>query len=259
LVVDVGAGTGLLSFFALQAGARHVYAIEISKISEIAEELIRLNGFENRITLIRNDSRKVKLPERCDVVVSETLSSFCFDTEDTVNIVADARTRFLKSDGKIIPHSAKTFLLPVSSEAFGTGRIPTNFFGVDYTPFREKLFARPYLVRASGTNFSEIAEPVVCHQIDFTKAANNPLKTMVAFRAKASGRIDGFLGWFEANLCEEVSVSNSPYLPLSNWWQLYLPTIEQPHIEAGQVFVLELDPDMTNGEANWAYSLKHLS
>jgi predicted RNA methylase len=46
VVVDLGAGTGLLSFFALQAGARHVYAIEMSRIADAAAELIEANGFE---------------------------------------------------------------------------------------------------------------------------------------------------------------------------------------------------------------------
>src|SRR4029077_14881325 len=32
VVVDLGVVTGLFSFFALHAGARHVYAIEMSKI-----------------------------------------------------------------------------------------------------------------------------------------------------------------------------------------------------------------------------------
>ena len=40
VVVDLGAGTGLLSFFAVQAGARHVYAIELSGIADVAAELI---------------------------------------------------------------------------------------------------------------------------------------------------------------------------------------------------------------------------
>src|SRR5882757_5065079 len=75
VVVDLGAGTGLLSFFALQAGARHVYAIEMSDIADAAAELIAANRFEDRITLIRKNSKKVRLPERCDVLVTETLSA----------------------------------------------------------------------------------------------------------------------------------------------------------------------------------------
>lgn len=58
VVVDLGAGTGLLSFFALEAGAHHVYAIEISPIANAAAELIEANNFRDRITLIRKDPEK---------------------------------------------------------------------------------------------------------------------------------------------------------------------------------------------------------
>src|SRR5258708_37079418 len=80
LIVDLGAGTGLLSFFALQAGARHVYAIEMSDIADATAELIAANGFQGRITLIRKNSKSVRRPQRCDVLVTETLRAFCFDT-----------------------------------------------------------------------------------------------------------------------------------------------------------------------------------
>src|SRR5271170_7083584 len=76
VVVDLGAGTGLLSFFALQAGARHVFAIEKSGIAEVAAELVEANGFRDRITLIRENSKRVRLPERCNVLITETLSCF---------------------------------------------------------------------------------------------------------------------------------------------------------------------------------------
>src|SRR5260370_25533277 len=54
VVVDLGAGTGLLSFFALQAVARHVYALELSRIPGAAAELIAANGFQDPIPLLRN-------------------------------------------------------------------------------------------------------------------------------------------------------------------------------------------------------------
>lgn len=50
VVVDVGCGTGILSMFCAQAGARKVYAIDASKIAIHAKQLIEANGFSNIIT-----------------------------------------------------------------------------------------------------------------------------------------------------------------------------------------------------------------
>lgn len=48
-VLDVGAGTGILSIFCAQAGASKVYAVEASKISKIADDIVKENGFEEVI------------------------------------------------------------------------------------------------------------------------------------------------------------------------------------------------------------------
>jgi protein arginine N-methyltransferase 1 len=259
VVVDLGAGTGVLSFFALQAGARHIYAIEMSKIADATAELIEANGFRERITLIRKNSKKVRLPERCDVLVTETLSAFCFDAENTIEFVADARERFLKPGGRIIPESAETFLLPFSSEAFGAGRLPARFYDLDYQPFIKRLLKAYLLVRASGKPFVALSQPALCYHLDFRKDTQNPGKTFVPFRITAEGRLDGFLGWFEARLCEGVTLSNSPYLPLTHWWQLYLPVAEQPEYRAGQMLLLCLDPNVIRGEAQWKYTVQPAS
>ena len=52
IVMDVGCGSGILSLFAAQAGARKVYACEASGAADIARTLIKHNGFENVVEVI---------------------------------------------------------------------------------------------------------------------------------------------------------------------------------------------------------------
>lgn len=44
IVLDVGAGTGILSAFCAKAGAKLVYAVEASNLAKIALQIIEDNG-----------------------------------------------------------------------------------------------------------------------------------------------------------------------------------------------------------------------
>jgi protein arginine N-methyltransferase 1 len=52
-VLDVGCGTGILSMFAVQAGARVVYAVDSSDIINQAKQIIIDNGFQDKINCIQ--------------------------------------------------------------------------------------------------------------------------------------------------------------------------------------------------------------
>ena len=59
MVLDVGTGSGILSFFAIQAGARHVYAVDASNITAHCQQLVNSNGLANRITVINGKMEEV--------------------------------------------------------------------------------------------------------------------------------------------------------------------------------------------------------
>jgi SAM-dependent methyltransferase len=111
VVVDLGAGTGVLGFLALQAGAARVYAIERDPIIRLARSLARENGFEGRTRFIRGDALSVRLPERADVVVSDMVGRLGID-EGMATAVAAAR-RFLKPQGRFVPQRAELWVAPV--------------------------------------------------------------------------------------------------------------------------------------------------
>jgi len=53
VVLDVGCGTGILCLFAAKAGAKRVIGIDRADIIDKAQEIIRTNGYDHVITLIK--------------------------------------------------------------------------------------------------------------------------------------------------------------------------------------------------------------
>src|SRR5919197_6000119 len=125
VVLDIGAGSGVLSVFACQAGARRVYAIEAGHAVEIARELIRQNDVEDRVVLINEVSSRAQVEEPVDVLVTETLWNFGFG-EGLLGFVRDARERFLKRGGRIVPAAIAAWLAPVE--------VPELYRGLDRWP-----------------------------------------------------------------------------------------------------------------------------
>ena len=79
VVLDVGAGSGILSMFAARAGARRVYAVERTTVAVLAQELAAANGVAEIIDVIHGDVMDIELPEPVDVIVSEWLGGFGID------------------------------------------------------------------------------------------------------------------------------------------------------------------------------------
>ena len=64
IVLDVGAGSGILSVFAAQAGAARVYAVERTTIAVLAQELAAANGVAETVRVIQGDVIGLDLPDR---------------------------------------------------------------------------------------------------------------------------------------------------------------------------------------------------
>uniref|UniRef100_A0A8C0C0D1 type I protein arginine methyltransferase n=1 Tax=Buteo japonicus TaxID=224669 RepID=A0A8C0C0D1_9AVES len=68
IVLDVGCGSGILSFFAAQAGARKIYAV-----------LVKSNNLTDRIVVIPGKVEEVSLPEQVDIIISEPMGYMLFN------------------------------------------------------------------------------------------------------------------------------------------------------------------------------------
>ena len=103
VVLDIGCGTGILSLFAVKAGASHVFAIDQSTIIYKAVEIARENGVDDKITFIRGEVETVRLPvDSVDVLISEWMGYFLL-FESMLDTVLYARDKWLinKKNGKM--------------------------------------------------------------------------------------------------------------------------------------------------------------
>ena len=112
IVVDLASGTGILGMLACRAGARRVYAIEESGIAGLARQIARANGFEDRITSVRGNSRLVTLPERADVVVCDQIGGFGLEA-GIFELAKDVRQRFLRPGGTFVPSAVELVVAAV--------------------------------------------------------------------------------------------------------------------------------------------------
>src|SRR5689334_7836260 len=102
VVVDLGAGTGILSLLAARAGARRVYAIECGTIADAARAVIDASPYGDVVELVRGRVEEVELPERGDVAITETIGGELLD-EDIEGILAAAREHLLVPGAREIP------------------------------------------------------------------------------------------------------------------------------------------------------------
>lgn len=78
IVLDIGSGTGILSMFAIQGGAKEVYACEMSKtMHEMGRDVLKANNMETLVHTIHKKSTDIKvgedIPKKVSLVVTETL------------------------------------------------------------------------------------------------------------------------------------------------------------------------------------------
>ncbi|RVW47453.1 Protein arginine N-methyltransferase PRMT10 [Vitis vinifera] len=97
-IYSVGTGSGILAIWSAQAGARKVYAVEATKMSEHARELVKANNLQDIVEVIEGSVEDVTLPEKVDVIISEWMGYFLL-RESMFDSVISARDRWLKPTG----------------------------------------------------------------------------------------------------------------------------------------------------------------
>ncbi len=209
VVVDLGAGTGVLGLLACQAGAARVYALESGGMIEVARSLARANGFQDRVTYIPGHSLHVELPEKVDVVVADQIGRFGFEA-GVVDFFTDARRRFLKPNGTLIPSRIEMMVVPVECpERWAEVEFWTNnATGFDLHTVREWAINTGYPVTYQPAHL--LGAPAVGAVLDLSTFESGAVTLHADLPIRRAGTLHGIGGWFAAQLSPHSWMTNGP-------------------------------------------------
>mmetsp|Transcript_22850 Transcript_22850/g.73474 ORF Transcript_22850/g.73474 Transcript_22850/m.73474 type:complete len:408 (+) Transcript_22850:128-1351(+) len=113
-VLDVGAGSGILSLWAAKAGARKVIACEFTSMADHARTLVRENGYSEVVEVRQCAVESLELEKgTVDIIISEWMGYFLL-RESMLDSVLYARDTFLKPNGTILPNRARLYWAPAN-------------------------------------------------------------------------------------------------------------------------------------------------
>lgn len=206
--LDLASGTGILGLLACQAGAARIYAIEGGGIANLAKALAAENGYGDRITIIQEWSTRAELPERVDFIVTDLAGRFGFEV-GLLELIDDARRRFLKPHGVLIPSAVSLFIAPVSCEDIRhhVDFWSQSFYGLNFAAALE-------IAKSTGYPRHLSTNDLLAQAAKLTSVNLNDTTTTMSGRAEFAihrdARCDGIGGWFSATLAPGVELTNAP-------------------------------------------------
>lgn len=240
IVLDVGCGTGILCMFAAQAGAKQVYGIDMSNIIDQAQEIIKLNHFEDKITLIKGKMEDIELPvPQVDIIISEWMGYFLL-YESMLDTVLLARDKYLAPDGKLFPDVATLFVAGIEDGDYFNEKINywDDVYGFDYSPIKTMALREPLVDTVEFK--AVVTDPCPLYKIDIKTVSKDQLAFTKDFqvRCRRDDYVHAIVAWFdmEFNACHKpVKFSTGPHARYTHWKQTVFYLGESMLVKEGEV------------------------
>ena len=252
VVLDVGAGSGLLALLAAKAGARKVYAVERTGMVEMIHKLAAENGVADRIEVLRSDLEDVKdLAEKPTVLISEMLGHFAHD-EDQHRLYQRA-LRLCAPNARTIPRSYKVSMAagrPLDHDS-DLDRL-SDVFGVTMNELVQRLRHR---VSIREVQPEDLMGPEARTE-SIPVASSVPDHFGVTCKIEEDGPVTAIVTSFLADLADGVQIDTSAWSLTTHWQQVVFPIWPALECKEGDEVVVDIWPRVSVGRGTWCWRVR---
>lgn len=246
-VLDIGAGTGVWAIAAAKLGAKRVVAIDADELMiGVIKILAAEHGVTKRVEAIWGNSFDVNLAREFDVVVSETIGYLGYD-ENIVAVMHDARKRFLKDGGRLIPETISLYAAAGHLKV-RQNKIPESV-PFDFDELAKLNLNSPRVLKRAS-DIKLLTKPVRLVETDLRKAVEQPLLEDLSaiWEVSNAANANCIALWVESRLTRGVRLSTRR----TTSWQPTILRIEPPERDCEQMeFSVSLTPKNTTWTATF--------
>ncbi|MFN4096823.1 MAG: 50S ribosomal protein L11 methyltransferase [Sphingomonas sp.] len=246
-VLDIGAGSGLLSLMAARAGARAVVACEMEPmIADMAQQIVAKNGYADRITVHAKPSTDLtigtELDAPADILVSEILSSDLL-TEKVLDTFEDAHRRLLAPDALVIPRAASAMGCLVASDTLADYAFVGEVSGFDLSAFNA-LAQQRLPIHGTMTGWERLSDDLELVRLNLTQHKHDGALARLSIPVTASGRAIGIVQWMHIDLWPGITFDNHPDRYSDGGWLQILHSFPTPiDVTAGETLDIAVGHD----------------
>lgn len=238
IVLDAGAGSGILSFFAAQAGAKKVYAVEVDSFLAVClARSIQANNLSHVIEVIQDDIHSAQLPQNMDVFICEMMETGLMDEMQVPAINALRERNIITAKTRLIPFQYETFI--------ELGFTDFNYYG--YKIFVPK-HDWPHHLGDNGwlpTSFHAHSSPHCVDTFDFRQPIQGVVDTTLAIKVKGNGLLNALRISARAHLAKDLVLGATNALNGDK----VLP-IDEIRLTKGQIIQVRVSYQMGGGLAS---------
>lgn len=250
VAIDVGAGVGMLSFFAAQAGFGEVHAVESTDTALTARKIAAsANNAEwgAKVHVHHGDVEDLKLaPGSADAIIASGFGTLFFNDIPSLTAYLKARDRFLKPDGLMFPEEATLFLAPFSNAANYKSRSEKYVefyaqdsndplsYGVDWKAAlpeaRRQSLAMPVVSTLQPEHFVARPNKFPGDLRNLQPSSLESIKLPLDFEVNPNSgteepetvTVSGLVGWFELEFPKGTKLSTAPWAERTHWKQVHM-------------------------------------
>ncbi|KAH8416283.1 hypothetical protein KR222_002476 [Zaprionus bogoriensis] len=242
LVLHCGVGT--LALLAARAGAARVYALDHSRVTDYARLVVKENHYEHIVTVLHGHVQDVQLPKEqqqqqeplVDGIICNWMG-YCLLYESQLVELLQARDRWLKPQGFILPDLASLYLLGAAELQLKNAHCNwwLGVHGFNMKALRRYTLAEPCYVRVQGERLLTLAHKILSLDLRVAQQRDLQIDRSIRLQVQHEGYCECFVLYFDVAFSRAhvpLKLSCNPWLrtPLKSLWLQTVLFVERPFV-----------------------------